>query len=153
PVTTDGREEPSYGASSQAPWTKGRRGWAALAAGGALLGAFGLALAMWGRSRTDGPTTTTAPSFRSEAPPAPPVAASIPPPFAPSEPTPAASSSTMGNLSVSSSRGHRVWVDGRLAGQAPFSLPVACGRHAVRVGSHGGIRRIDVPCGGDIDVH
>ncbi|MDP9033726.1 MAG: serine/threonine protein kinase [Myxococcota bacterium] len=153
PHTMEGKEEPSYRATSHALWTKAHGGRAALVTGGALLSLFAVALAMWGDPRPNAPPPPT-PSLPPEAPPARPIAASTPPPAAPStEPTPLAPSPTTGNLSVSSSRGHRIWVDGKLAGQAPFSLPIGCGRHAVRIGGHGVIRHVDVPCGGDVDVH
>jgi serine/threonine protein kinase len=50
---------------------------------------------------------------------------------------------------------HRVFVDGRVVGQtsAPGArFVVACGRHAVRVGSHGQLQIVEVPCNGSVLV-
>src|SRR5262249_16420520 len=48
--------------------------------------------------------------------------------------------------------GHRVFVDGRAAGQTPQSILVKCGAARVRIGSAGRARVVDVPCGQEIDV-
>jgi hypothetical protein len=48
--------------------------------------------------------------------------------------------------------GHRVWVDEHLVGESPGSFSVRCGKHAVRVGSAGGVQHVTVPCGGEVDV-
>jgi hypothetical protein len=48
--------------------------------------------------------------------------------------------------------GHRVWVDGKLVGEAPLTFPLACGRHWVRVGSAGRSEGVDVPCEGTVTV-
>ena len=49
-------------------------------------------------------------------------------------------------------RPHRVFVDGVVVGDGRTPIEVACGRHAVRVGSRGAPRPVDVPCGGDVLV-
>jgi PEGA domain len=43
--------------------------------------------------------------------------------------------------------GRRIFVDGRVVGQTPASVLVACGSHRVKVGSSGTERRVDLPCG------
>ncbi len=97
------------------------------------------------------------------------VSASAPPPpeptaalelAAPSEPTAPpeqapssaeAPTPTSGILSSpAGADGHRIFVDGKLVGQAPITVSLSCGSHVVRVGSHGRPRRIDVPCGGEV---
>lgn len=46
----------------------------------------------------------------------------------------------------------RVFVDGRVMGSTSAPVDAPCGSHVVQVGSAGTARRIDLPCGGDIDV-
>jgi len=48
--------------------------------------------------------------------------------------------------------GHRVFIDGRLAGEGPGTFRVPYGVHKVRVGSVGAIRSLDVPRGGEVVV-
>jgi hypothetical protein len=49
--------------------------------------------------------------------------------------------------------GHRVFVDGKLVGDAmTTSLTLACGRHVVKIGSAGRDQEIDVPCGGRVPI-
>jgi|GEM_PF-6857044 len=48
--------------------------------------------------------------------------------------------------------GHRLFVDGRFAGAAGAPVVVRCGTRAVRVGSAGRLRVVDVPCGGSVLV-
>ena len=48
-----------------------------------------------------------------------------------------------------SAAGHRVFVDGRYAGDSPGPIKVRCGQHVVKVGSGGTPHSVDVPCGGD----
>jgi hypothetical protein len=43
--------------------------------------------------------------------------------------------------------GRRIFVDGRVVGQTPASVLVACGSRSVKVGSSGTERRVDLPCG------
>jgi serine/threonine-protein kinase len=48
---------------------------------------------------------------------------------------------------------HRVFIDGKVqAWQSGESIPIACGPHTVRIGSHGAVQTVDVPCGGSVDV-
>jgi hypothetical protein len=46
----------------------------------------------------------------------------------------------------------RVFVDGRVAGTTSAPVMAPCGSHVVQVGSAGMPRRIELPCGGEIDV-
>ncbi len=73
-------------------------------------------------------------------------AASAPPP------RPAIPATTGNVVASSRAAGHRVFIDGRVAGQGPGSFLVKCGRHTVRVGSSGASQRVDVPCGGAVNV-
>jgi hypothetical protein len=52
----------------------------------------------------------------------------------------------------STAAGHRVFVDGRVAGEGTATIRVHCGSHTVRVGSAGTEHKLDVPCGGTISV-
>lgn len=45
--------------------------------------------------------------------------------------------------------GHRVFVDGHVLADLDGGIVVTCGRHDVRVGSHGKSVSVDVPCGGE----
>ena len=111
------------------------------------------------RSATPGAQPSVAPS---ETPTAVPIAVSAAAPMAiPTEaPTPTASASptpapaaSEGTISTPpSAAGHRVFVDGRYAGDSPGPLKVRCGPRAVKVGSGGTARTVDVPCGGDVVV-
>jgi serine/threonine-protein kinase len=49
--------------------------------------------------------------------------------------------------------GHRIYVDDRVVGETG-STPIAvkCGVHAVKVGSSGYRRTVDVPCGGELTL-
>jgi hypothetical protein len=61
--------------------------------------------------------------------------------------------STRGTLHFSpQGRGHRVFVDGIVVGEADAPLDVRCGAHSIKVGSHGEPHPVDVPCGGTVDV-
>jgi hypothetical protein len=51
---------------------------------------------------------------------------------------------------VVGAEGHRLWVDGHL--EASFTAEVACGRHAVQVGSAGTPRDVEVRCGEEVVV-
>jgi hypothetical protein len=52
-----------------------------------------------------------------------------------------------------SAYGHRVFVDGKLVGDAmTTSISVPCGRHTVKIGSSGRDQEIDVPCKGSVRV-
>lgn len=98
------------------------------------------------------------------APPSPPA-----PPAAPAPPataasaaatTPAATTATtpvvparektesLGRLLTADARPHhRIFVDGKVVGETPATVTLACGPHAVRLGSAGALQRVDVPCG------
>ncbi|MGO8995168.1 MAG: hypothetical protein ACLQVI_17775 [Polyangiaceae bacterium] len=80
-------------------------------------------------------------------PPLPPTSASAAVPAAPG----ASSTATIGTVRVTVA-GHRIFIDGRLAGEGPRALSLSCGPHQLRIGSAGAIRAIDVPCGGEVVV-
>jgi hypothetical protein len=70
-------------------------------------------------------------------------------PAAPSGPEPADS----GQLNLpASAAGHRIFVDDKVAGEGTVAIHVHCGSHVVRIGSAGKEHKLDVPCGGSIDV-
>jgi serine/threonine protein kinase len=48
--------------------------------------------------------------------------------------------------------GRRIFVDERTVGQTPEAVVVKCGSRAIRLGSAGTTRTVDVPCGGEITV-
>jgi serine/threonine-protein kinase len=48
--------------------------------------------------------------------------------------------------------GRRIFVDERTVGQTPDAVLVKCGTRAIKVGSSGSTRQVDVPCGGEITV-
>lgn len=100
------------------------------------------------------PTTTTTPTTATTPTPTPtPAPMPMPTSTAPTadEPDASTASSTTGTLR-SKAFGHRVFVDGRLAGEAGKDMTVACGAHKVKVGSAGAERAVVVPCGGRLDV-
>ena len=93
----------------------------------------------------------------------PPIAATSPQAIPPSAPTPSrtepgrdGSAAQKGSIGVPAhAAGHRVFVDGRVAGtpQGPsVPLVVECGPHVVKIGHDGRDQSVDVPCGGRIDV-
>lgn len=43
--------------------------------------------------------------------------------------------------------GRRVFVDGKVVGQTPLDVSVACGARMVQIGTHGAPVRVEVPCG------
>jgi serine/threonine-protein kinase len=54
----------------------------------------------------------------------------------------------MGELQLpSAAAGHRIFVDGRTVSEGTAPIRVACGPHAVRIGSAGRLQQVDVPCG------
>ena len=60
---------------------------------------------------------------------------------------------TKGVISLpSAADGHRVYVDGRLAGVPPPAIVVACGHHVVKIGSQGREQQVLVPCGGALSI-
>jgi len=95
------------------------------------------------------PAPSATPS--ASAPVAPPPAASqAPAPSAAPSPPPPASSIPAGSGELdlpASAAGHRVYVDGKVAGEGAAPITVRCGPHTVRIGSAGTERKIDVPCG------
>jgi serine/threonine protein kinase len=48
--------------------------------------------------------------------------------------------------------GHRVFVDGKYAGDSPGPVVVRCGQHTVKIGSNGVPHTLDIPCGGEVSV-
>ncbi len=99
------------------------------------------------------PATATAPAVTAASKPA--VATATPSPPLPTSPPPAAhaSSSTEGDIvTPPKAGGHRVFVDGRYAGDSPGPIRVHCGQHTVKVGSGGVAKPVNVPCGGEISV-
>ena len=65
---------------------------------------------------------------------------------------PEASLSTGAVMLPPAAEGHRVYVDGRLVGDAVSEMRVACGRHLIKVGSRGHDHAVTVPCGGELSV-
>jgi hypothetical protein len=61
-------------------------------------------------------------------------------------------SPTQGIVKTPLSRGHRLFVDGRVVGETPTPVLVSCGAHTIKVGSAGREQLIDVPCGGGVTV-
>jgi hypothetical protein len=55
-------------------------------------------------------------------------------------------------LTPASAGGHRIFIDGHVAGEAPTPLSVRCGTHTIKVGSGGKEEDVDVPCGGTITL-
>lgn len=47
---------------------------------------------------------------------------------------------------------HRIYVDGRVEGTSGTRIRVRCGTHVARFGSQGRTQRIEVPCGGSVDL-
>jgi hypothetical protein len=43
-----------------------------------------------------------------------------------------------------------VWIDGTRLRAA--SAVVACGKHEVKIGAHGKVHAVDVPCGGELKL-
>jgi len=89
--------------------------------------------------------TATQPATPTPAPP-PPTATAAP---ATERAAPAANT---GTVNVPTKGGHRIWIDERLVGESPGSFSIRCGTHAVRIGSAGALQRVNVPCGGAVDV-
>jgi hypothetical protein len=60
---------------------------------------------------------------------------------------------SVGRLSFPpSADGHRIYVDGKVVGEPPAPIVVACGQHLVKVGSRGRDRTMLVPCGDSVMV-
>jgi hypothetical protein len=59
----------------------------------------------------------------------------------------------MGEISAAGSpSGHRIFVDGRVAGETPGTIRVPCGPRAVKIGSGGKVQTVDVPCGARVEL-
>ena len=86
--------------------------------------------------------------------PAPPAGSASPPAPAPiARSSPRQTGATDGTIVTPAKLGgHRVFVDGRYAGDSPGQIQVHCGPHTVKIGSGGTARAVDVPCGGEISV-
>jgi len=72
--------------------------------------------------------------------------ASAPASASASAPASASASASTATLRISAA-GRRVFLDGRLLGEGPLTLPIPCGPHSLRIGSSGPTRSIDAPCG------
>ncbi|HEV3192374.1 MAG TPA: hypothetical protein VGY54_17810, partial [Polyangiaceae bacterium] len=60
-------------------------------------------------------------------------------------------SSKAGNLRLPpSALGHRLFVDGHVAGDAATLVHLPCGHHTVRIGGQGREQSVDVPCGATV---
>jgi hypothetical protein len=74
-----------------------------------------------------------------------------------SEPAPAPAASDLPSIPLADYEGvlrvparaaqHRIFVDGHVIGEGAGDFPVRCGTRAVRVGSKGDERQIEIPCG------
>jgi serine/threonine-protein kinase len=51
-----------------------------------------------------------------------------------------------------SAAGHRIFIDGHVAGDGKEVIRVACGEHSLRIGSAGRVQQVDVPCGSTLIV-
>jgi serine/threonine-protein kinase len=99
-----------------------------------------------GASGSGSPAATAVPAL-STAP-----AATAPASAAPGSP-PVAISDKEGVLRMPArAAGHRVYVDGKVAGHGVDPITVACGRHMVKVGSGDTERTVEVPCGGSVSI-
>jgi len=101
-------------------------------------------------SATPSSVASAAPS--ASAPPPPPEVAAKPAPPPPPEATtkPAvAEAADQGELDLpASAAGHRIFVDGKVAGEGTAPIHLHCGSHLVHVGSAGVEKKIEIPCGG-----
>jgi hypothetical protein len=70
---------------------------------------------------------------------------------APASARASAPASTTGHLRVTIT-GRRIFLDGRSLGEGPLKVPVACGRHDVRVGSSGKTQSVEIPCDDTLTV-
>jgi hypothetical protein len=48
--------------------------------------------------------------------------------------------------------GHRIYIDGQVAGQGGRDITWQCGSHRVKVGSAGKESTVEIPCGGTVEV-
>jgi tetratricopeptide (TPR) repeat protein len=67
-------------------------------------------------------------------------------------PSPALDAKSGAILLPKSAKGHRLYLDGHVAGNDATRLVVPCGHHELRIGSHGAPHPVDVPCGGEANV-
>ena len=59
----------------------------------------------------------------------------------------------MGRIVFAPNRmGHRVWMDGAMAGESTGPMVVKCGKRNIRIGSGANGQSVDVPCGGEVVV-
>jgi hypothetical protein len=91
------------------------------------------------------PAQARAVPFETPPPPPAPAAAAAEEPKAAPMPAPPKETGT-----VIGSAGHRLYVDGHQV--ASWKVDVKCGKHTARNGSHGAVRTVTVPCGGDIEI-
>ena len=99
------------------------------------------------------PNVTPVPITAAVEPSAPADAASAPIVARSPVPEPAPPAPTTGDLrTLPSSPPHRVYVDGKLVGESGAVVSVACGAHAVRVGTRGKPVSVNVPCGGSAEL-
>ena len=99
------------------------------------------------------PAVSSAPASASPIASAPRVASTSPPAstssVAPAEDIPAG----MGRMKTTGAApGRRIFVDEKTVGQTPDAVLVKCGARAIKLGSAGTTRTVDVPCGGEIAV-
>ena len=72
-------------------------------------------------------------------------------PVSPSPRTANRPSSRAGNVRLPrSALGHRLFVDGQVAGEATALVRLPCGHHTVRIGGQGREHSVEVPCGATI---
>jgi serine/threonine-protein kinase len=115
-------------------------------------------------SASSEPVASAAPSASASSPPAASsvaAAASAPPASSATTPTasaaaatpPAAEPADSGQLDLpASAEGHRIFVDDKVAGEGTAPIHVHCGAHVIRIGSAGKERKVDVPCGGSLQL-
>jgi hypothetical protein len=127
-----------------------------------------LATASAARSQASAAATIPVPIAAPTPPPTPtptvtPIATPAATPIATPTPTPTATptatltapalAASEGTISTPpDAAGHRVFVDGRYAGDSPGPIKVRCGSRVVKIGSGGTPRTVDVPCGGGVLV-
>jgi len=97
---------------------------------------------------TPEPTPTPTPAPTPTPTPSPKASVTTPPTTAATD-----LASTQGRLNLKAPAGFRVWVDGKVVGETPSPVTVACGPRTVKIGSHGSEQKLAVPCGGELDVY
>ena len=91
---------------------------------------------------------TVPPGAASMAPPPPAEKAVEPPPGSTGK-----LAEGMGRIVFAPNRmGHRVWMDGAMAGESTGPMVVKCGKRNIRIGSGANGQSVDVPCGGEVVV-